>query len=145
MATKAEPGAFDCHANAKMDEPLFTLLARDAQAPALVRLWATAREKLGENPDKVAEARQVAVDMESWYRANKGEYPTSAIMKAAIGVEDYKVERFMNAITTAGYSPTKGPGITDDTKFIYADIPLEKADEFAALLAKLNREARGGH
>lgn len=40
MATKENPGEFDCHAKAQDDEPLFTLLARDPTAPFLVGAWA---------------------------------------------------------------------------------------------------------
>jgi len=40
MGTKNNPGQFDCHAKAHPDEPLFTLLARDPAAAALVMMWA---------------------------------------------------------------------------------------------------------
>lgn len=40
MGTKLNPGNFDCYENAKPDEPMFILLARDAGAPALVEKWA---------------------------------------------------------------------------------------------------------
>lgn len=43
MATKENPGKFDCYANAAPDEPLFVLLARDEGAPALVEAWAKER------------------------------------------------------------------------------------------------------
>jgi hypothetical protein len=43
MGTKNNPGEFDCYANAEPDEPMFILLARDLEAPHLVRQWATAR------------------------------------------------------------------------------------------------------
>lgn len=58
MGTKDKPGDFDCYAAAAPDEPMFVLLARDPSAPLLVSLWATIREKLGnEDPAKVEEAR----------------------------------------------------------------------------------------
>lgn len=44
MATKENPGQFDCYANAKPDEPMFVLLARDEFAPLLVEIWAAMRE-----------------------------------------------------------------------------------------------------
>ena len=68
MATKNNPGKYDCYENAAPDEPMFVLLARDRDAPALVRVWALARERRGYNPEKVAEARVCADAMEK-YRA----------------------------------------------------------------------------
>ena len=49
MATKNNPGAFDCYANALPDEPMFILLARDKASPAVVRFWALERIKTGKN------------------------------------------------------------------------------------------------
>ena len=60
MATKNNPGAFDYYENA---EPMFVLLARDKDAPRLVSAWADQREKDGEKPEKVAEARACALAM----------------------------------------------------------------------------------
>lgn len=71
MGSKAKPGKFDCYANAKVDEEYFVLLARDKHAPALVRAWADIREKDGEDPAKVAEARECADKMEAWRKANR--------------------------------------------------------------------------
>ena len=69
MATKNNPGAYDCYANAAPDEPLFVLLGRDRHAPMLVRLWARMREEEGEAPEKVAEARSCAAAMEAYREA----------------------------------------------------------------------------
>lgn len=63
MGTKNNPGAFDCYAAAQPDEPLFVLLGRDPLAPALVELWATTREALGEDSAAVGDARDVAAAM----------------------------------------------------------------------------------
>lgn len=63
MGTKNNPGAYDCHAKAEPDEPLFTLLGRDIHAPVMVRLWADHREVAGEDPKVVAEARKLAQEM----------------------------------------------------------------------------------
>jgi len=71
MGSKAKPGKFDCYAHAKVDEEMFILLARDKHAPALVRAWADAREADGEDPEKVAEARECANKMEAWRKANR--------------------------------------------------------------------------
>ncbi len=66
MATKNKPGKFDCYANAEPDEPMFILLGRDRHAPSVVRQWADMREIEGEDPAKVAEARQCAEAMEDF-------------------------------------------------------------------------------
>jgi hypothetical protein len=71
MGTKNNPGDFDCYKNAEPDEPMFVLLARDKSAPTLVRLWAQWREQNGEDPKKVAEARECADKMEAWRRENR--------------------------------------------------------------------------
>lgn len=68
MGTKENPGKYDCYADAKSDEPLFTLLARDPLAPILVSLWAALREQGGEDLKKVTEARSCAVAMVRWRR-----------------------------------------------------------------------------
>lgn len=64
MGTKNNPSKYDCYANADPDEQMFILLGRDKHAPALVRLWADIREKEGEDPELVAEARATADEME---------------------------------------------------------------------------------
>ncbi len=76
MGTKENPGAFDCYHKAEQGEPLFTLLARDPVAPALVDGWAAAAEARGENPEKVAEARKCAWAMRAWHKTNRkpGDY-----------------------------------------------------------------------
>jgi hypothetical protein len=63
MGTKKKPGVYDCYANAEPDEPMFVLLGRDPQAPALVEHWAGVREANGEDAAKVAEARACAQSM----------------------------------------------------------------------------------
>lgn len=87
MGTKANPGECDCYARALLDEPLFTLLGRDPDAPALVRLWAVKRSDdiaAGKRPRKdlpmVREAMALADAMEEWRIANEGKWrdPASA-------------------------------------------------------------------
>jgi len=69
MGTKANPGAFDCYANAHPDEPMFVLLGRDRLAPTLVRIWADIREAAGKTDHtKIAEARACAYQMEMWQK-----------------------------------------------------------------------------
>lgn len=73
MGTKLSPGTFDCYANAKSDEPMFILLARDQTAPSLVRAWAFQRGAAIDNGMKpetdrpmVDEALACAEAMETW-------------------------------------------------------------------------------
>lgn len=67
MASKNNPGAYDCHANADPDEPMFVLLGRDPVAASVVRFWALMREALEyDEPEKAAEARACANAMETW-------------------------------------------------------------------------------
>lgn len=87
MGTKLKPGAFDCYAAARPDEPIFTLMARDRSAPLIVRAWARKRRDdilTGEAHDapltpgdeedlrKATEAEAVADDMTMWRRNNYG-------------------------------------------------------------------------
>jgi len=80
MATKNNPGPFDCYENAKPDEPMFVLLGRDANAGLLVRLWADIREQRGEDPAKVAEARAVADQMDAWAK-KLGKTPMKPLLR----------------------------------------------------------------
>ena len=75
MATKNDPGEFDCHAAADPDEPIFTLRARDPLAPALVRAWLAMRRvvrPMSAERDKARETRKrreagaLADAMELW-------------------------------------------------------------------------------
>jgi hypothetical protein len=70
MATKANPGEFDCYAKAAPDEPMFVLLARDKHAPALVWLWSVLREVDGEKAEVVSEARTCIAAMLDWMAAH---------------------------------------------------------------------------
>lgn len=63
VGTKNNPSQYSCYDKAADDEPMFTLLARDEAAPALVRAWAAEH---GEKPEKAAEARGIADAMEAW-------------------------------------------------------------------------------
>ena len=74
MGTKRNPGAFDCYAQASDDEPIFVLLARDANAPEAVAHWAeTYRAKklfLGQwdqsAAEKYNEALSCSIAMKAW-------------------------------------------------------------------------------
>ncbi len=74
MATKNNPGKFDCYANAEPDEPMFVLLGRDPLAGALVRLWAETRRGMGEDLEKVNEALKCATALDEFAKA-KGKTP----------------------------------------------------------------------
>lgn len=80
MGSKKEPGAFDCYANAKPDEPMFVLLGRDAGAGLLVRIWVKMRELRGEDPAKLANARQIASDLDAW-AVTLGKAPIKTVYK----------------------------------------------------------------
>ena len=79
MATKNNPGKFDCYENAKPDEPMFVLLGRDPMAGYLVREWADWREATGEDPAKLAEARACADALDAWARS-LGKEPKSMVV-----------------------------------------------------------------
>jgi hypothetical protein len=73
VATKNNPGTFDCYDKLEPDEPYFLVRAKDVQAPALVRAWAKERRLMierGEKPlddlEAVREALQCVTDMETW-------------------------------------------------------------------------------
>lgn len=54
------------------DEPVFVLRARDPLAPAQLRSWADALEAEGGSPEKAAEARALADQMEVYREAEAG-------------------------------------------------------------------------
>lgn len=94
MATKLTELRDGCFAKAMDDEPMFVLLARDPQAPALVRQWATRRRLdigMGRRPSsdmaQVDEAERNADNMESWRLANDGAWRTGLFGGTASTVE----------------------------------------------------------
>lgn len=69
MGTKARPGKFDCYEKAEADEPLFVLLARDPDAPALIRQWVCYKQLRGDTSDeKLLEALNCADEMDRWHK-----------------------------------------------------------------------------
>ena len=66
MGTKERPGKHDAYTKANLNEPLFTLIARDPMASILVDLWADIEEHKEGNTQKVAEARSCAASMRRW-------------------------------------------------------------------------------
>ncbi len=104
MGTKQNPGQFDCYANAADDEPMFVLLARDKHAPTLVWLWAVLRELDGEDPAKVAEARDCIAAMLTWARDHDRKVvglaqAGLAAMFELIRVANFRVETASNEAT----------------------------------------------
>lgn len=67
MATKNNPGKFDCYENAEPDEPMFVLLGRDPTAWLVVSWWVKIRRELGKtDPAKLAEAEACVAAMSRW-------------------------------------------------------------------------------
>lgn len=65
--TKTDPKRYDCWANAKEDEPVFVLLARDPVAWLLVMQWAGIRQALGKTaPEQIADAEECAREMATY-------------------------------------------------------------------------------
>lgn len=106
--TKHNPGDFDCYAEAMDDEPIFVLMARDVQAPAIVREWARYRKMQilqGHKPEsdmpKVHEALDCAVAMEDWRRDNDGKWRTAPLLdQLNIGKVDLST-----VVDTRNYDP----------------------------------------
>lgn len=83
MGTLKEELEHGCLSKALPDEPMFVLLARDAQAPRRVRDWAAQRTSdisLGKKPESdqalVQEAYQCAERMEAWREEHDGKWRT---------------------------------------------------------------------
>jgi len=77
MATKENPGRFDCYANARPNEPMFVLLGRDPVAWYLVLQWAELRIKLALNQtddDQTEDAFKTAMALKE-YAAEQGKDP----------------------------------------------------------------------
>jgi len=68
MGTLNQPGKFDClkKLQENPDMPYFLLLASDPIAPKIVRTWAASSMNQGIHSDKVAEAFELAGQMEAW-------------------------------------------------------------------------------
>jgi ATP-dependent Clp protease ATP-binding subunit ClpX len=48
------------------NEPIFTLRAQDLLAPAIIRAWCELAVLASVPPDKIREAREIALQMEQW-------------------------------------------------------------------------------
>lgn len=76
MGTKTNPSAFNCHAAAMPDEPIFTLLGRDPAAPSVIEAWCRQRTKMGKNDSiednaRIDEAYDCALAMRKWREDNE--------------------------------------------------------------------------
>ena len=91
MATKNNPGSFDCYANAKPDEPMFILLGRDPVAGVLVALWVQLRRLIGKVDAEQLKEAQVCAGSMSAYAAMLGK---QELIDAAISAVKRVVERF---------------------------------------------------
>jgi hypothetical protein len=93
MSTKQNPGRFDCYSNAMDDEEMFILLGRDKMSGALVRLWAEMREREGENPEVVKDARECADRLEACAKElGKPVLTLDAIVAFASMLRDQKMD-----------------------------------------------------
>lgn len=70
MGTKSNPGEFDCYTKAGDDEPIFTLRAKDENAPYTILTWIICATIAGVDPAKIAEARACRKAMRKWRRLN---------------------------------------------------------------------------
>jgi hypothetical protein len=79
MATKLNPGAFDCYRKVQADEPYFVLRAKDVTAPGVVREWVRRRREEAAvtggtitplYEQKLREAEACADDMDAWRAAH---------------------------------------------------------------------------
>lgn len=61
-----------CLGRSQDDEPVFILVARDRLAADIVRQWAFEAKSLQVNQDKVAEAYDLADQMDAWREAHGG-------------------------------------------------------------------------
>jgi hypothetical protein len=74
MATKNNPGKFDCYERAEPDEPMFILLARDPAAAHAIREWMAARMRIGKNTigdAQMNDALNCIYEMERWRIENR--------------------------------------------------------------------------
>ena len=82
LGTKNEPGRFDCYGAAEPNEPIFVLLGRDPDAPALVREWARLRSaRPSQEGDKIMEALDCAANMEA-FRMARASRPQAPVVLA---------------------------------------------------------------
>lgn len=99
MATKNNPGTYDCYAKAEPDEPIFILLGRDRHAPTLVWLWAVLRELDGEDQAKIDEARACCLAMIHYLDSKQ---------KKAVGIGQSVLSGMLDLIRVANMAVAAG-------------------------------------
>lgn len=119
MGTKIDPGRFDCYAAAEPDEPMFVLLGRDRHAPTLVWLWATLRELAGEDPEKVAEARECVSRMIR-YAADHGRKVVGLGQATLAGAMEL-IRTVNRAVELVGTEPGSRPTDLDQLRLFLAE------------------------
>lgn len=84
MATKNNPGKFDCISKADPDEPMFTLLGRDPTAPFVLLFWIRMRLATGQRMDdpQITEANECATALKEWARKLGKDEKLEAALKA---------------------------------------------------------------
>lgn len=70
MATKKDPGPFDCYGALKDDEPYFLLKSTDPIAPALIQIWRAIRAGNMAQAEAYVRIAQLA-----WYNSKKKDQP----------------------------------------------------------------------
>lgn len=73
MATKRD--GCPCYEKADLDEPIFTLRAKDRLAPIIVRLWAMLADMSGAPKPKTNGAIACAMQMEDWAARHGNKFP----------------------------------------------------------------------
>jgi hypothetical protein len=123
VATKNNPGKYDCYANADPDEPLFVLLARDRHAPALVWLWTVLRELDREEPEKLKEAQECCLAMMQWARG-RGRQSVGLGQAALAGV--LELARAANFAVKEARAANNVPTTIDAVRAFFAETRLEE-------------------
>ncbi len=137
MATKANPGKYDCYANAEPDEPLFVLMGRDPHAPTLVWLWSILRELSGEDPAKVQEARECVVAMIEYATLKRG--------KRVHGLGESVLAGVMELIRGANYGVEKAmannePMTAENVRLFLSKTALEEPAPIAVWISVNGRQ-----
>ena len=123
MATKNNPGKYDCYHNAEPDEPIFVLLARDKHAPALIWLWAVLRELDGEDPAKLKEAQECCLAMMEW-ASQRGRQPVGLGQAALAGV--LELARAAKFAAKGARESGNVPTTIDAVRLFFTETPVEK-------------------
>ena len=138
MGTKSEPGAFDCHAKAKADEPRFVVLARDALAPQTVRAWVEASR--GAQPaEKCAEALACARAMHAWRGTNAGRTLPPIDERHAKARPD---EPLFTLLARDGEAPEIVRGWAREARALHGEAAADEALERARAMERWRRGAR---